>query len=351
MKSKAVIMKGFNNLVVEEIEIPEPVGDEVLIKIDVAAVCGSDAHQLIGKDDEGTFPYVPGHEWSGHVVQIGGDVKTLEVGDRVTGDIFIPCRKCSICRNRGIPHHCIDHRAFGFEPESPGGMSEYHLSPEEIIYKIPDNVSDELGALIEPITVGYSAIFSRGGGIAPHDRVLITGAGPIGLISTGIALLTGAQVIVVEPQAARSKMAMEMGAQIVLDPTKVDPVKEVMRLTNGLGATKIIECSASTEAIAKSVDMAAEDGIIVLVGLSAGVKHPIEISKLVWNSSKIIGSCGAPFYFPKTITFLSKGLVDFEKIITKRFPLENALEAFTLCNDATAGKILLYPDSSKIPNK
>jgi 2-desacetyl-2-hydroxyethyl bacteriochlorophyllide A dehydrogenase len=351
MKSKAVVMRGFNDLVIDEIEIYEPIGDEVLIKIDVAAVCGSDAHQLIGKDDEATFPYVPGHEWSGHIVQVGDKVKTLKVGDRVTGDVFIPCRKCYICRNHGIPHHCKDHRSYGFEMESPGGMSEYHLSPEERIYKIPDSISDELGAIIEPITVGYSAIFSRGGGLAPHDRVLITGAGPIGLIAIGIALITKAQVIVIEPQPRRIEMAKEMGAEIIIDPNKTEIVEEVMRLTNSQGATKIIECSASREIITKSVDMIAEDGIIVLVGLSAGVKHTIEMNKIIWNNSKIIGSCGAPFFFPNTITFLSKKLVNFEKIITERFSFEDALEAFNLCNKSTAGKILLYPDAAKIPSK
>jgi 2-desacetyl-2-hydroxyethyl bacteriochlorophyllide A dehydrogenase len=344
-------MKDVNSLVVEDININNPSGDEVLIKIDVTAICGSDAHMLIGKDDEGTFPYVPGHEWSGHIIEIGKDVKNLKVGDRVTGEPFIPCRKCSVCRAGGMPSHCLSPRYFGFQPESPGGMSEYHLSPEERLFKIPDNVSDELGALIEPITVGYSAIHDRAGGVAPHDRVVIMGAGPIGLITTGIALITNAQVIVFEPQPKRIELAKAMGAQIVFDPTKVDPVKEVMDLTNGLGATRIFECSGNKDATSMTVDMLAEDGLIVIVALSAGVKHLIEINKLFWRNGRIIPSCGAPYFFPKTIEFLSKELVDFEKIITDRFPLGNALEGFMQCNKANSGKIVLYPDASNIPLK
>lgn len=347
---KAVVLKGVNKLVVEDVKVRKPVGDEVLVKIDVAGVCGTDVHMWAGTNNEGTFPFIPGHEWVGHVTEVGKDVRTLKVGDRVTGDNFIPCNRCDICKNGGIPHFCPDHEAYGYTPEGPGGMAEYHWSPEERLYKIPDNMSDELAALVEPVSVAYHAIWGRSDNIGPHDRVAIIGAGPIGLLATAISLITGAQVIVIEPQAHRIKMAKEMGAKIIIDPSKGDPVKEVMKLTNGLGVTRIIECSGSINGIAMTVDIISVDGIIVLTGQSIGTKIPIEIGKIIWKHALIIGSCGAPYFFPNTITFLSKGLFDFGKVITHRFPIDKAQEAFELGNKGTVGKILLYPDASKIPS-
>lgn len=347
---KAVVLKGVNNLVVEEVEVRKPVGDEVLVKIDVAGVCGTDVHMWVGTNNEGTFPFIPGHEWSGRVVEVGKEVKTLSLGDRVTGDVFISCRKCAICRDGGVPHFCKYHQAYGFTPGEPGGMAEYHWSPEERLYKIPGNVSDELGALVESVSVAYHAIWGRSGGIGPHDRVAIIGAGPIGLFATAISLITGAQVMVVEPQAHRIKMAKEMGAKIIIDPSKEDPVKVIMDLTNGLGVTRIIECSGSSVGIAMTVDIVSVDGKIVLTGQSIGTKVPIEIGKTIWKHATILGSCGAPYFFPNAITFLSKGLFNFEKIITHRFPIDRAQEAFELGNKGTAGKILIYPDASKMPS-
>lgn len=340
---KAVIVRGVNNLSVADVELNKPADNDVLVKVDTVGICGSDAHILTGKNDEAKFPFIPGHEWVGHVVEIGRNVTDFRVGDRVSGDTCIPCGKCDVCRNGGIPDLCRRPRVFGFETVSPGAMAEYNVSPQVRLYHIPGNVSDELGVLVEPVAVAYHAIWGRSGGIAPHDRVVVIGAGPIGLAATGIASITGAQVIVVEPAAARITMAKELGAEVVINPHNLDPVKEILVLTNGRGATRVIECSGSTSGISLTVDIISEDGIIAMVGQSPGVRHPVEIGKTIWRHSTIVGSCGTPFFFQKTLAFLSKHLVDFEKIITHRFPLDKALEAFELCVMGTAGKILLYP--------
>jgi len=346
---KAVILKGVNNLAVEDVEVRKPQKDEVLAKVDIIGLCGTDIHMWAGTNFEGTFPFIPGHEWIGHVAETGPDVKALKVGDRVTGDNFIACRKCDICKNGGVPHFCTDHEAYGYTPKFPGAMAEYQWSPEERLYKIPDSVSDEAGALTEVVSVPYHAIWARSGGIGPHDRVAIIGTGPVGLLAIQIALITGAKVIVLEPEPNRAKLAAEMGAKYILDPTKGDIVKEVMGLTNGLGVTKIIECSGSIGGIALTVDIISVDGTIVLTGQSIGTKVPIEIGKIIWKHAKIVGSCGAPFFFPNTIDFLSKNLIDATKIVTDRFSLEDALGAFELGHKASRGKILIYTDKDKMP--
>ena len=348
---KAVVLEGVNKLVVKDVEVREPVGDEVLIKIDIAGICGTDLHMWAGTNYEGTFPFVPGHEWIGHVVKLGKDVRTLKIGDRVTGDVFIPCGTCEVCKTNGAPQFCKEWKAaFGFRPDSPGGMAEYHLSPEVRLYKIPDSINDEIGSLVEVVSVPYHAIWARSGGLGPHDRVAIIGAGPVGLIATGISLISGAKVIVIEPEPNRAKLAKEMGAKIIINPSIENAVEKIMDLTNGLGVTRIIECSGSKDGIAMTVDIISVDGAIVLTGQSIGTKIPIEIGKIIWKHAKIIGSCGAPFFWPQTIDFMSKGLVDFSKIITHRFPIDKVLEAFNVGIKTNSGKILIYPDASKMPS-
>lgn len=346
---KAVVIRGINNLTVEEIGIKKPVKDEVLVKVDIIGLCGTDIHMWAGTNFEGKFPFIPGHEWIGHVVETGPGVKTIKAGDRVTGDNFIACRKCDVCRNGGVPHFCIDHEAYGYTPEFPGAMAEYHRSPEERIYKIPNTVSDEAGALTEVVSVPYHAIWNRSGGMGPHNKVVIIGAGPVGLLATQISLITGAMVIVIEPEPKRAKLAKDIGAKHLLNPDKDDIVKEVMDLTGGLGVDRIIECSGSIGGISLTVDIVSVDGVIVLTGQSIGTKIPIEIGKIIWKHAKIIGSCGAPYFFPSTIDFLSKNLIDVTKIVTHRFPLEKALDAFKLGYQTTSGKILIYNDWNKIP--
>ena len=346
---KSVILKDLKNISIEEVEVKKPKNAEVLIKIDVAGLCGTDIHMWDGTNFEGTFPFIPGHEWVGHVVEVGESIKNLKVGDRVIGDNYIGCGVCNVCRNGNGPHFCPNKKAFGYTPEFPGGMAEYHWSPEERIYKIPDGIDDDTAVLTEAISVSYNAIWNRLGGLAPHDRVVIIGLGPIGLLSLAISSISGAQVIVIELSHERIKIARELyGADLVINPSMEDPVKRVMELTNGLGATKIVECSGSISGIALTVDIVAVSGKIALTGHSLGTKVPIEIGKTIWTEATILGSCGAPYFMQNTIDFLSRMLVDFKKIITHRFPIENALVAFKLGLEGKAGKILIYPDSAKI---
>lgn len=349
---KAAILHGVNDLRVEDIPEPgKPSDDEVLIEISVCGLCGTDVHMWAGTNNEGTFPFIPGHEWAGKIIETGKKVKHLKIGDRVTGEPFIGCKCCDVCHNGYGPAFCPDHRYYGFTETTPGGLAEYHLSPAERIHKIPDNVSDEVGALTEAISVAYHSVWGIGGGTAPHDRICIFGAGPIGLFALQTCLTSGADVIMVEPSPYRQKMAESVGAKIILDPTKENIIERVMELTGGLGATRIIECSGSVEATAMTMDIIAVDGNIVLTGQSIGTKVPMEIGKTIWKHATISGYAGAHFYFPKTLAYMSKGLVDFEKIITHRFTIEDALEAFELGNKGTgSAKIMVYPDKDKMKN-
>lgn len=341
---KAVVLRGIKDLLVEDVPMPEPGETEVLTKVNTCGICGTDVHMWAGTNFEGTFPFTPGHEWVGEVVDVGKKVKSVKPGDRVTGEPFIGCGVCDVCRNGGGPAFCPDHAYYGFTPSTAGAMAEYHVSPEVRLHKVPDSVSDATAALLEGISVSYFAVWGQAGGAAPHDRIGIFGAGPIGLFAMATAQLSGADVLVVEPVPYRQKMAREMGAKVVIDSSKGNVAAEIMEFTDGLGLTKIIECSGSDASTAMTMDVIAVGGTIVLTGHSIGRKVPIELGKTIWKNAKITGYAGCHYYFAKTLAFVAKGLVDFEKAITHRFPLDNASEAFDLGNQGTGSvKIMLDP--------
>ncbi|MHB0878942.1 MAG: zinc-dependent alcohol dehydrogenase, partial [Anaerolineae bacterium] len=315
---KAVVLRGVNDLRLEDLPAPRPAPNEALIRIMVSGICGTDVHMWEGKNQEGTFPFIPGHEWTGEVIEVGREIKTIKVGDRVTGEPFISCKVCPSCRDGLATNMCTDWEYYGFTWDTPGGMAEYVATKEERLFKLPDNVSYEEGALMDPVSCAYFAVWARGGGAAPHDRVVVFGAGPIGLCAFLTCKASGAPVIVVEPMAERAQLAREMGADAVLDPRAGDIVQQIADLTGGRGATLVIECSGSDAALAATVDVVAKQGRIVLIGQSVGRKVPIEIGKLIWQGAQVIGSCGSPHYYPKTLAFMSRHLVDITRIITHR---------------------------------
>jgi L-iditol 2-dehydrogenase len=341
---KAAVLRGIDDLRLEELQIPQAKDNEVLIRIKSSGLCGTDVHMWEGTNDEGTFPFVPGHEWAGEVVEAGRDIKTLAVGDGVVGEPFISCQVCPNCQDGLATNMCLDWEYYGFSWEYPGGMAEYVASKEERLFKIPDNVSYDEAVLVEPVSVSYYAVWGSGGGAAPHDRVVVFGAGPIGLFSMLTCQASGAPVIVVEPQPYRRQMAKDLGAEVVIDPAAGDVVEQVLAQTGGRGATLILECSGSDQALAESMDAVAKQGRVVLVGHSIGRKVPIEIGKTIWQGATVVGSCGSPFFFPKTLDFMSRRLVDLTQVVTHQYPLTDIMEAFELGKKASeSGKIVINP--------
>ena len=121
---RAAVLHGVKDLRLEEVPDPKPKPDEALVKINLAGVCGTDVHMWAGTNFEGQFPFIPGHEWVGEVIEVGARIRSLKVGDRVTGECFIPCHTCSVCRNGGEAMFCPNHRYYGFEPDCAGGLAE-----------------------------------------------------------------------------------------------------------------------------------------------------------------------------------------------------------------------------------
>ena len=339
---KAAVMHGIDDLRLEDVPDPEMRPDDALIRLRFCGLCGSEFNKWKGRRNT-VFPLISGHEWCGDVIDVGPDVESFQVGDRVIGETCIPCGTCAACRDGYGAPFCLEVECYGMTGTGrPGALAEYIAVKEKALYKIPDDMSYEEGALTEPLSVSYHAIWGVGGGVAPHDRVVVFGAGPIGLMAMLTAKAASAPVVVVEPLAYRRQLAKRLGADAVIDPVEEDLVERVMHHTGKQGATLVLECSSNEQAVASTLRVIGLGARVVLVGMKDGPDVPFKVIQIQANQARVIGAEGAPCFFPKVLAFMSRKAVDLAAVITHRFPLADVVEAFEMGSRGTeSGKILI----------
>lgn len=217
----------------------------------------------------------------------------------------------------------MDH--FGFSIS--GAMAEYFIAKESWLHKLPDNVSWTQGALIEPFSCGYYGTL-RAENLDGSDTVVVFGAGPIGLGVVAACAAKRAKVIIAEPSAERAKVALSLGAEHVVDPTKDDLVDQVLALTEGKGATVVFDASGRPEAMAKTIEVAAYHGRVVIIGISVGGKATAELGLIQAKELTVKGSIGSPFVWPETIKFISRTGIELSKLVTSTFDISEADKAY-----------------------
>ena len=259
---RAAVYKSKQNLVVEEIPTPEPQSDEVQIKISHSAICGTDVHVYLY--DIAPPDTVLGHECAGEISKVGSDVTRFKVGDRVIGlGGTPPPGKESPLRRQDQ----YNYRLEGITNTRTRGYAEYTVAKEWEPLRLPDQVSNLEGALAEPCAIVTRAV--RLSNQKLGDTVAVLGAGPIGLLCLQAAKAAGAtKVIVSEPSEARRSVALELGADAVVDPTSQDPVKAIIELTDGAGPHEVYECAAAKPTLHDALDMVRRKGNVMLVALA-----------------------------------------------------------------------------------
>ena len=259
---RAAVYKSKQNLVVEEIPTPEPQSDEVQIKISHSAICGTDVHVYLY--DIAPPDTVLGHEFAGEISKVGSDVTRFKVGDRVIGlGGTPPPGKESPLRRQDQ----YNYRLEGITNTRTRGYAEYTVAKEWEPLRLPDQVSNLEGALAEPCAIVTRAV--RLSNQKLGDTVAVLGAGPIGLLCLQAAKAAGAtKVIVSEPSEARRSVALELGADAVVDPTSQDPVKTIIELTDGAGPHVVYECAAAKPTLHDALDMVRRKGNVMLVALA-----------------------------------------------------------------------------------
>jgi len=349
-KGKIAFLRGPKDLRIEEVAIPDPGPEQVLIKVGAAGICGSDVECFEGKSKEGRYdlgPYTPGHEWAGEVAAVGSAVTGFAVGDKVTSDCVMNCFKCENCKQGLMPAACLNFREAGFRPDSPGGWGEYLTIEEHYVHKIPSAWTFEEGALVEPFSVGHYGVWGPGGWVDAADDVVVFGGGMIGLCVLIVCKAANANVIVVEPLPNRQEYAKRFGADAVIDPRQVKSLADEIahHTARKRGATVVVEASGNDNAIASLFEVAGLQSRMRLIGHSVGRKVPVEIGKTIWRGISIYGQGGISYDMPRTIMFMDRirKKVDLTQLISHRYPFDKLHEAMetVVHKKAEALKVML----------
>jgi len=318
---------------VVEAGAPEPGPGEVLVRTAVAGVCGSDTHALAGLHPFIKLPYAPGHEVCGTIEAVGAAVTGVTVGQRVTLEPFLPCWECKQCV-AGRQNICERLRFFGCAHDQ-GGMADYFTVDQRRLHVIPDGLSWETAAFIEPLGTPVHAAGLAGG--VRDKAVAILGAGTIGILTLQVARAYGARRVVVTARSAASRdRALEFGADAVADASSPSCADDV-RAALGESADVVFDCVAEQSTTDQALGMVMKGGTVVVVGVPpADVRIPLP---LIQDAQlRIQGSATyLPADFTESMRLLAAGEVDVSRMVTATHPLDEAAAAFT---DAASGRHL-----------
>lgn len=329
---------------IEIMDMPEPeIGPEMVkVKIAYCGICGSELHMFDPeytsrpsqfKRPPGAGPRIMGHEASGTVAEVGTNVKGIEIGQRVAMNFRSYCGSCYYCRNK-MEHYCQD-----VIPAS-GSYAEYAIYHKSAIYGLPDNISLELGALLEPVSVAVHTIDLAN--IKPGGTVAILGAGPIGLLIQEVAIIAGAaKVLVSEPVASRRELAKKLGATVVVDPINEDLEEAVNQLTGGRGFDTVIDASGKLAVAKQALTLADNCATVVWAAMyPVGVEIGVPASYMYAKELTIKGVFVSPYSFTRALSLLS--ILDLEPLISI-MPLEQINDAFHQLLDGKGLKVLIKP--------
>jgi L-iditol 2-dehydrogenase len=324
-------------VVIEERSVPRPGPAEVVVRVRSVGVCGSDTHYY-DHGRIGSFvveePLVLGHEASGEVTELGSDVTRLSIGQRVSVEPGVPDLTCEQCL-AGRYNLCPDMRFFA-TPPIDGAFAEYVVVHEAFAHPVPEIISDDAAALLEPLSVGIWAC--KKARVSAGDRVLITGAGPIGLVSVQAALAFGAtEVIVSDVNPARLALAKDLGATEVVDARETT-LSDLPRPPGVL-----LECSGHAPAISDAIRALDRAGRAVLVGMG-GDEVPLPVSVVQERELQLTGTFRYAGTWPTAIALVAAGRIDLDRLVTGTYRLDQAEDALTAGRrDQRTVKVVIRP--------
>jgi L-iditol 2-dehydrogenase len=321
---QALLLKNYMELELTEMPAPVPAPDEVLVRVAACGICGSDVHGLDGSSGRRIPPLVMGHEASGVVAAVGAKVRRVREGDRVAFDSTIWCGACHFCR-RGEMNLCDNRQVLGVscgEYRRHGAFAEYVVVPERVIAPLPETLSFEEAAMIEPASVAVHAV-----NLTPvrlGDTAVVVGTGMIGLLVVQALRLAGCgRIIAVDVDAARLRMASEFGADVEVNAREADPAAVVAELTSGRGADIAIEAVGATEPIATAIACLRKGGALTLVG-NVTPRVELALQAVVTRELRLVGSCASCGEYPAVIALMARGALRVRPMISAVAPLAEA---------------------------
>src|SRR5829696_2154105 len=315
MQNRAAVMHATHDVRLEDVPVPEPGPMEVLVEIRAVGVCGSDVHYY-EEGRIGSFvvrePLILGHESMGTVVALGEGATKHEVGERVTLEPGVPDGTCRECRS-GRYNLCQNVRFFA-TPPIDGAFTNYVSINEDFAFALPDSLSDNAGALMEPLSVGIWAC--KKGRVTAGDHVLVTGAGPIGLVTMQVAFAQGAtEVTVTDVAGERLEIARNMGATRVLNVAE-EPLDEA-----GLEVDVLIECSGNERALGDGIRCVRPASFAVVVGMGPNEETSVPLAFIQTREIALTGTFRYANTYPTAIELAASGKVDLDAMVTSTYGL------------------------------
>jgi L-iditol 2-dehydrogenase len=342
---KALVLKEYGRLVVEEVPKPSVAAGEVLVRVRACGICGSDVHGMDGSTGRRIPPIIMGHEAAGEIAEIGPGVADWKPGDRVTFDSTISCGTCWYCK-RGEVNLCERRNVLGVsckEYRRQGAFAEYVSVPERILYRLPDAISFEQGALVEPVSVAVHAVERTP--LALNASAAVIGAGMIGLLTIQALRVAGCHpIIAVDLDEARLKLAGRLGATHLLSGEPPELLNKIRALTDGRGVDAAFEAVGLGATVDLAVNCVRKGGSVTLIGnLSPKVELPLQA--VVTRELNLIGSCASAGEYSACLDLIASGKINVTEFISGTGSLEEGARWFARLHAGEKGlmKILLKP--------
>nr|AIA12479.1 Alcohol dehydrogenase GroES-like domain protein [uncultured bacterium] len=348
---KAAVIYGEKDVRIEDVKIAEVTKGKVKVKVAWTGICGSDLHAYhhglsLSYDEhpisKRKVPLVLGHEFAGTVTEVGEDVTTVSVGDNVAIEPMLYCGECESCR-KGTYNLCEVANVGFLGLADDGGFAEYAVADEKYFHKLPDNMTLEEGALVEPTAVAFHAV--RRSGLKVGESTAIYGAGPIGLLILLCAQAAGAsETFVIDISEERLQKAKELGATYVINPLNEDAVEKINALT-GKGVDVAFEAAGAQPTFTSAFSCVKRSGTVLVVA-GFGSEVSLDPNAGLFKETTIKFSLAYANDFAPVIKAISEGKLDVKQVITKKINLDNLVEdgLELLTTDKSQAKILVSPN-------
>jgi threonine 3-dehydrogenase len=323
------------------VDIPTIGPRDVLVQVKAASICGTDVHIYewdAWAQHRMTTPRIFGHEFAGIVVEVGHEVTQLIPGDFVAAETHITCGHCYQCQT-GQSHICRNVQILGVDRD--GAFAEYIAIPESVAWKTGKEIDHHVASIQEPFGNAVHATFA---GDITGKTVAVFGCGPIGLWSIGLARISGSSTIfAIEPNHKRLDIAVEMGADYILNPREIDPVQKILDVTGGLGVDVVLEMSGHPVAIRQGFRALRNGGRVSLLGLPSGMVELDLADEVIFKGATVLGISGRLIYdtWYRTRRILEAGQFDLKRVITHTLPFEQIHDAMEIMKSGDCGKIVL----------
>ncbi len=342
---KALVLKEYGRLVIEDWAVPELQPDEVLVRVRACGICGSDVHGLDGRTGRRIPPLIMGHEAAGEIAGAGPAVTAWQPGDRVTFDSTVYCGECWYCR-RGQVNLCEHRRVLGVscgEYRRHGAFAEFVAVPQRILYRLPENLSFEQAAMVEAVSVAVHAV--KRTPRAADGVALVVGTGMIGLLVVQALRAAGCgQVIAMDLDAGRLQLAQQLGATTTIMATDPGWLATIRSLTSGRGVDAAFEVVGLSQTVNTAIEALRKGGSVTLVGnLQPQAELPLQA--VVTREIILIGTCASAGEYPECLALIASGKINVTAFISATPPLAEGAQWFARLHAGEPGlmKVLLKP--------